>query len=686
MNPFRLAALCLMPAAALAQERTLSTINVGADALLDRREAATQKVVIGTKEIENMGALTIGDVISKLPGVDSGSDVSMGVRARGMVRDSVQIMIDGERVAGNARMAQAIIGRLPSDELAQVEIMRGASAEFGSSAPMTINLVLKRARPKESTSLKTSVALRNSEPNGQFSYSQGGGDKDFSWLLPISILRNGHATPADQSPVRQDSTGTNQSDEFHGRPTTKELNFAPRFTWNAGNDHLTVAPNIYRSFGHRTNELSRSDLATPANGGNRHDDETSRTEFNRLRMDAETNRGGIKYSGRLSASTSDYYANMQRDFVSFGGVTTPSRDQTNRHERDLGGTLRVDAPLGQHLLAAAIERSGHNRDETLQSTVGNEAHTGWDRQWTAWLQDEWTQSPGVTLTPGLRGEFIRYAADGAAQSHQRWLPSLALRYEPAQNWVARTSLGAGIKAPKLEEVLSQPVYSVGSNTPLEPDKRGNPSLAPERSLNFEAVIERYLPDEMGVAGINLFVRHTEDFIERRVQLEGARWVERPYNEGPARHWGLELDGKLRTDFLGWRGATFRTHLTLPRSRVSDRRLGIERAARETPRYQWSGGYDQTLGEWSYGASFQRYGQVKTDVPGEQQFVTRQRTLVDAYVMRRLTSAFNLRLSGQNLFKADTRRFQNAMSTGSDWRLATTDHGVRTVMLSLEGKW
>lgn len=673
----------------MAQEKTLSTVTVGAtlDDISERREAATQKVVIGTKEIENMGALTIGDVISKLPGVDSGSDTSMGVRARGMVRDSVQILVDGERVAGNARMAQAIVGRLPSDELAQVEIMRGASAEFGSSAPMTINLVLKRARPKESTSLKASVAMRNSEPNALFSYSKGGGDKNFSWLLPISIMRNGHATPSDQNLGRQDSTGTRQSDDFHGRPTTKELNFAPRFTWNAGNDHLIVAPSVYRSFGHRTNELSRIDFATPPNGGDRRDDEASRTESNRLRMDAETNRNGIKYSGRLSAATSDYWANMLRSFVSFGGVATSSRDQTDRHERDLGGTLRVDAPFGQHLVAAAIERNDHHRDDSLQSGIGSESHTGWDRRWTVWLQDEWTQSQGVLVTPGLRGEFIDYAADGAAQSHRRWLPSIALRWEPAANWVARSSLGAGIKVPKLEEVLSQPVYSVGSNTPLEPDKRGNPDLKPERSINFEAALERYLPNEMGVAGINLFVRHTEDFTERRVQLEGARWVDRPYNEGTARHWGIEIDGKLRADFLGWRGATFRTHLTLPRSRVSDRRLGIDRAARETPRYQWSGGYDQTLGgEWSYGASFQRYGQVRTEVAGEQDYVTSQRTLVDAYAVRRLTPAFNLRLTVQNFFKADTRRLQDAYATGADWSLATTDRGVRTVVLALEGKW
>ena len=261
-----------------------------------------------------------------------------------------------------------------------------------------------------------------------------------------------------------------------------------------------------------------------------------------------------------------------------------------------------------------------------------------------------------------------------------------MRWEPVQRWVFRTSLGAGIKAPKLEELLNQPVYSVSSNTPLEPDRRGNPNLKAERSVNFEAVLEHYLPGEAGVIGFNVYARQTEDFIERRTQQEGARWVERPWNEGTARHWGVELDGKLRADSLGWRGATFRAHLTVPRSEVDDQRLGITRAARETPRYQFSAGYDQTLGELSFGTSLQYFSRVVTEIASEQRSVTRDRTLLDAYVVQRLSPKFNLRLSLQNLLQTQVRQQQDASFGGSSWALNSTGLGVRTVMLALEGKW
>ncbi|MBS1160070.1 MAG: TonB-dependent receptor [Proteobacteria bacterium] len=672
-----------------AEEKVLAEVQVTASGgeVTERREAATQKVIIGSKDIENMGALTVSDVMSKLPGVDAGApgaDGSMAMKARGMTRDSVQMYIDGERVAGNARMAQAMVGRLPSTELERVEIIRGASAEFGGSAPLTVNLVFKKARSKESTALKAAIGLRNDEPNTQFSFTKGGGDNGFSWMLPLTI--NHHDMPSGREVERRDGTGTNQVDKESGRTRINEFVFSPRLSWKSGSDSLTVAPSLFRAYGHLINDMTRRDLAAPANGGARHDDETNRTAFNRLRVDGEILRDGTKYSGRLAWSDGERKADMKRDFQGFGGLPTRSVEERKRTESDLNASLRADRPFGQHLLAMAVEEAEHQRDDSLHGTTGNESHSGWDRQWTAWVQDEWSPNTATTVTGGLRGESIRYSADGQGRQYNELLPSLALRWEPVQRWVFRTSLGAGIKAPKLEELLNQPVFSVSSNTPLEPDRRGNPNLKAERSVNFEAVLEHYLPGEAGVIGLNVYARQTEDFIERRTQQEGARWVERPWNEGTARHWGVELDGKLRADSLGWRGATFRAHLTVPRSEVDDQRLGITRSARETPRYQLSAGYDQTLGELSFGTSVQYFSRVVTEIASEQRSVTRDRTMLDAYVVQRLSPKFNLRLSLQNLLQTRTRQQQEASFAGSNWALNSTGLGVRTVMLALEGKW
>lgn len=693
MKRFALLPLCLMlGTTCAAEEKTLKEVTVSSsseDDVAERRQAATQKMVINREDIENMGALTISDVMGKLPGVDAstpGSDGAMALRSRGMVRDSVQILVDGERMPGGARMAQGIIGRLPSTELLRVEIIRGSSAEVGGSAPLSVNLVLSRPMSRESTAFKTAVGFRDGKPLAQTSFTKGGGDKIFSWLLPVTL--NHHDMPTGRQISRSDSSGISQQDNERGDRQTEEFVMSPRLTWKSGRDSLTVSPVIFRSFGRGDNDFERTDLATPANSASRKDNEHSRNAFNRLRTEGEMLREGVKYSGRLAFSDGERNADTQRNALSVTGVSTPSNEQMRRKERDQSAAFRLDWSAGSHVFASSIEENGHRRDES-QSNSGlgaSETHSAWDKQWSAWLQDEWSPSTSATVTAGLRGEAIRYSVDGVGQSHQRLLPSVALRWEPVQRWVVRTSLGAGIKPPRLDELTNQPVFSVNANTPLEPDRRGNPDLRPERSVNFEAALERYLPGEAGVVGVNAYLRHTEDFTERRVLLEGARWIDRPYNEGSARHWGLELDGKLRTDSLGWRGATFRAHLTLPRSEVHDDRLGINRAARESPRYILSAGFDQTQAEMSYGVSMQYSGRVLTQVPGEQFFETRQRVVFDAYALQKLNAALNLRLSLQNMFRADTRRQLAAFTPGNSWSLSSIDRSARTILLSLEGKW
>lgn len=685
MKHLGITSLCLLPCLVMAQEKVLSTVQVtaGSDDVAERRQAATQKVIIETKDIENMGALTVSDVMGKLPGVDAGSpgaDGSMAMRARGMVRDSVQIMIDGERVPGNARMAQAMVGRLPSNELDRVEIIRGASAEFGGAAPVTVNLVFKKARSKSSTVLKAALGMRNNELNEQFSFSKGDGDAHFSWSLPLTL--NHHVMPSERRLERQDSSGTQQVDSSHGSMGIREMVFSPRLVWKDGGDNFNLSPSFFRSYGTTDSLFQRSDSTNAANDLSRSDHDRSRTGFNRIRADGEITRNGRKYSARLTGSQGQRIGDTQRTYSS-----SVSNEHTERHEHDLTMAVRVDRPIDQHLLAVSLEMENHHRRDSLLGGITSETHEGWQRNYLLWAQDEWSPRQDLTYTYGMRVEFLRYASDSNEQHNQRWMPSVAVRWEPAKQWVLRSSLGSSIKAPRLDELVNQPVYSVNVNSPLEADRRGNPNLRPEKAINFEAVLERYLPEDMGVAGVNVYLRHTNDFTERRTTLEGTRWVDRPYNEGFARLWGVELDGKLRTDHLGWRGATLRAHLTVPRSRVDDTRLGISRTAREAPKFQVSAGIDQTLnGDWSLGSSVQYFSQVNTEIPGEQRYETQNRTVADAYAVRKLMPGVNLRFTVQNLLKADTRKMQTAWSGNSEWRLNSRDTGTRAIMMTLEGKW
>lgn len=684
--PFAIAILFGAVPAWAEEAVTLSTVTVTAasDEVAERRDAVNQKTVVGRKEIEAMGGLTVGETLAKLPGVEVGSGGAP--HARGMPRDSVQILVDGERLSANSRQAMTMISRLPASDLERVEIVRGTSAEFGA-VPVTVNLVMRKAIPKDTRTYKVTVGVRDGEPNANINLVRGGGDKGFSWLLPLTLLH--HGSVSDKTSTRQAfSSGVRtllQVDREHAEAPMPGVSFAPRFTWRDGADSFTLSPNLVYMNGDRTTTMSRTTDGLP--DGGRVDREEGDSRQLRLRAEGEKQIQAGKLSGRLAIARNGRDTVTEHDSYDAGGIHTVSRESLNRREDEANGAVRLDHAEGEHLLAGSLEWQMHRRRDEHSETTRT-VYRAEERQWTAWLQDEWSPAANLAFTGGLRGEAVTLGVDGSTRDYRQLSPSVAVRWEASEGWVLRSSLGAGLKPPRLDELTGAPVTSLSANTPLEPDRRGNPDLKPERSLNFEAVLERYLPGKVGVLAANLYWRATRDFVEHRVAQEGVRWVDRPYNEGDARHWGLELDAKLKTDAWGPKGGNLRAHLVLPRGEVDDVRLGLTRPARETPTYQLTLGYDQNLPAWRASAGFQvqHYGRTKTDMPGEEWAEAGPRSLLDIYLQRRLGRDLSLRLNVQNIFQGDSDRSAWAWSGADAWSLGTADYGKRRIMLTLEGSW
>lgn len=673
----------------------LDTITVTGERndLSMRRDAATQKVIIDRKEIDNMSVMTVGDVLGKLPGVEIKGDSQ---RARGMSRDSVQILIDGERQS--SQVVMGAMGRLPSGELERVEILRGSSAEYGGASAITVNLVMKKAIPKRSTEVRAGLGLRGDQVGELLSWTENGGAGNFGWSLPISLIFNN--SPFENRLNKQDSVAGDptlwEQEQTNGKTKLGHHAFSPKLTWKSGQDSLTLSPMIF--FGpvdrKSTTMLSAANPATSPTLTYNGDRDTSEDGFSRtlrLRVEGEKHFADTKLTARTAFTDGRRTSDLVRNTRDAFGVLTTNNETTNSHDREFNSAMRLDKPFGEHLVSVGAEYVKVMRDDA-QVYQGGFAQQGdysaSSRDEILWIQDDWTPEDKVTLTTGLRFENMRLEADTVSQRQAALLPSIAVRWQPTEQWVMRTSLGAGMKMPKLNEISNATVRSIVVNTPTEADKRGNPDLKPERSVNFEAVAEHYLPEKAGVIGVNVYVRSTSNFTERRVQQEGVRWVDRPYNEGDALHYGVELDGKVRMDNFGWTGATIKSHLTLPRAEVDDVRLGIQRMARDTPRYIFSMGLDQSLPKLqsSYGVSLQLSGRSNTNIPNEQHAYNESRALIDAFWLYKINPKYNLRVAGQNLLAADTRN-QNTFTSGvNDWKLNTEENGYRSLMVTLEGRW
>ena len=686
-------------AAVQAQERVLAevTVNAAGSEIEERRQSATQKTVVDRQGIEATGGLYVGEVLSKLPGIDAGipsSDGTVALRSRGMVRDSVQVLIDGERPPGDARHALMIVARMPAGELEKVEIMKGASAEFGSSTPVTVNLVTNKARRNASLSFKAAAGVRDDEPLAQFSLTKTGSRGAWSWSVPLSLSQS--RSPVEKRLSRQEANaGVRtlwQTEREQGRNETAEIFFGPKLNWKEGPSSFSIWPMLFVAKGERNTSLDRQQYADPVLGSGattvlrRSDREESDRRAARLRLEGETQALESKISGRLTLVNSDRDSDVTRN-----SAGSRSTENHRRGENEVNAALRADHGWGDHVSALGLEYIRLSRTERQNYTgafAGSGIFRAEEKQSVLWLQDEWALSGGLTLTAGLRGESISLSADSPSKQHAMLSPSVSARWEFSAGWLFRTSLGTGIKAPKLEEISNAPVRSTSANSPLESDRRGNPELRPEKPTSLDLAIEHYWPNETAVVGLNAYVRDTTDFVERRTVLESGRWVERPYNEGNARHWGVEIDGKIKSELLGFNGGSFRSHLTLPHGTVEDRRLDLNRSAREVPRYIWTLGYDQTLSGLSSNAGvlLQQTGKTRTDVPGELRAEGKARSVLDAYWVRKVSRTVNLRLTLQNMLGDDSRRTARAYSAGQDWQLSSVDSLPRTLLLTLEGKW
>jgi iron complex outermembrane receptor protein len=668
----------------------------GAD-VTERRDSTTQKVVLGRKEIEDLGVMTVGEVLGKLPGVEV--PAGGGMRARGMSRDSVRILVDGESSAGGSAIMAGVVGRLPSGELERVEILRGSSAEHGGAAFVSVNLIMKRALPKRSTSVKAGVGFRGDEPNGQLSWTENWGEGGLGWALPVTL--NLHRNPLRNDSDEQDATAgvptLRQKESSDGVSTFREFVFQPRMTWKKGGDSFTFSPLYFNGLRKSNSSTSLSEFADPAAGtgagynGDRTSNESSLRQLVRLRADGEKLVGENKFSGRIALNGGKMTADTERTAHDAASAQTVSTDNSDSSEREINTALRFDKPFGEHLLAIGLEYVNLKRTDEQSFTgnyVSDATHDAREQHAIAWIQGDWKLHSAVTVTAGLRGENIRLESDAVSNDMGRLLPSLAIRWEPMDKWVLRSSIGAGVKMPRLEELSDAVAPSIAENTPVTADKRGNPHLVPEQNINFEAVLERYLDKDSGVLGMNVYVRSTRDFTERNVLLEGSRWVDRPYNQGKALHWGVELDAKMRTDSSGWKGATVKAHLTLPKARVHDTRLGITRMAMDTPKYTFSTGLDQSLPALnsSFGVTLKLSGRSKTDVPGEVQAHSEAKATLDAFWLYKLTAKLNLRCSGQNLSADNSVKQTTYTSAGNSWQLTTDDSGYRTLLVTLEGRW
>jgi iron complex outermembrane receptor protein len=711
--------LAVLPAPTFAQEVLLPEMTVSAapDPLELRRHASAATIVFGREDIEAMDAASVGELLRKLPGTSLIPDME-GKRGRGKGADKMMplILVDGEPLPGGERNPATAL-RMAPELIERVEIIRNGGAEYPSAGPGgIINLVLRDVPPQPTLNLRAGLGTQGDAATARFEGQVGQRDGDFGWLLSGSA----HRRPLDgrrETEIQRFAAGTRtawtleraqESGREHG------ATFAPRFTWRLpGGAQFILSPFLATNEERRaatTRKLAYADpvaaaglAATGTDVDREHGHRDSARLVAEWRAMGRAAQPWSELSWRLLLQGEEESKRKDSRAVDAAGALTGTRmERETRAEKEVGVTFKGKRLLAEsHLLGLGAEWRGKHGDDRravevdgLAQPDGADAATRQsERRAVLWAQDEWQLGEAHLVTPGLRLQAqTSRVTDGLGATLERSTrfaaPSLHYLWQPDPAWNLRASLARQEKTPGLKEFSGVVHAASGINSSGNPDKAGNPALAPETSLNLEAGVEHFLPDRAGTIGFSLFRREADKHIQKLVRLEGARWVERPFNVGTAVLTGGTLDFKARLDVLDLPQLTLRGNVARVSTRIVDPVANL--GAGEGPRSSVNLGFDYEIGErrLTLGGNFNATSSIDRESSASVRQTQGARKQFDLYARQKLDRHLALRFSISNIGHPDRRGAVEELDAIGQLARRERDSETSTTLaiLTLEGRW
>lgn len=443
-------------------------------------ELLSDVTVVEPEELKQAGNSTLGEILSRQPGIEfanSGSNGATGsVFMRGTSAGHTLVLIDGMRV-GSASLGQmSSWSRIPASQVERIEILRGpASSLYGSDAiGGVIQIFTRTGKGPFQVNAEAGVgSYSTSTVAAGFSGSQN----DWRYSLNASVYR----TDGFNSIKNPRNNAYNKDrDSFENQSLSGSLGYA------LAKGHEIGASFLY------------------SDGESMYDSGTTRAAAAR---DYRNLLAVSNFSTYLkNAFTSNWTSTLR-----VGRSTDDSKNTTNGVQNSLFRTDQeqyawqndIRTGVGNFLLG--IERldqsvSGTGNFRVTERTIDS-ALVGWN---------------GNYLSHRLQAN-LRY--DNNSQFGDKTTGSIAYGYRLNSNWRANVGYGTAFKAPSFNDLYF----------PLTFGLQGNPNLLPESSRNREAALHY----ESGLHHVSLtwFLNQVDNLIS---------WGTSPVNIGKARIEGATL--------------------------------------------------------------------------------------------------------------------------------------------------
>jgi iron complex outermembrane receptor protein len=577
------------------------------------------KQIYGREELDRFGDTNVLDVMRRLPGVNVSSG---GPRMRGLGAGYTQILINGDPAPQGFNLDQ-----LSPSQIERIEVLRAPTADQSAQAVAgTINIILKEAPRSSQKSLRLGLSNGRDRPMANMNYSISESKGPFNMSLPVSLFEWDRQV---RTTVDRQMEGTD------GKPAVSEqigtgtswgwgYNIAPRFNFKFSDEQtLSIATFFQKGYWNfRTDFLNRAISGNPV-----FDDNSMQDGF------WENRRGNLTWVNRFSPDQRiEIKAGFQQGRSAFDSRNLRSGAlQLNTVGSNQDNAITQSGKYS-HLLGSSHSLTAgwdlENRDRLERRTTTDAAGTALlpsfegqpfeaqVRRQAFYIQDEWEISPQWQLYLGLRNERILSESATTAspvRNESSVLSPLAhvtYKFNPKSRDMIRASLTRSYKAPGLNTLLARPQINGAfintnlTNTPLAPDRMGNPALTPELATGLDIAYENYLTND-GIFSVGIFHRNLTNVVRNVTELRtvswanAPRWVSQPQNFSDAVTSGLEFElrgraSDLLPSFLGTAKAlNIRTSLSIYNSSIAALNGPNNRLDGQQP---WSAnfGFDQRI--------------------------------------------------------------------------------------------
>jgi len=520
-------------------------VSVGTDRRQSEKTAPAVTSVVTARQIREMGARDLFDVLRTIPGFFLGQTafgIDSMISVRGFTssfNQTLLVMLDGvpqnDILFGNRFSA---LGNIPLDMIERIEVMRGpGSALYGADAySAAINILTYRIPPTDS---KATVAVGSNRTRdarlfgggrrgairwvGGIEYSETDGDEPYVRADSQTVLDGLFGTHASLAP----GWGNTHQQRMGGlfNLTIDALELMLRFSQNRRMGMLTGAAGALDPIGHTDTSLLEGSARWGIQGKD-------------WLINATLTGGSLSYQlHNVSYFPDDAFGGLFPD-----GVRANEKSRQNRvrfqGKTEYSGWAghTVSAGLGIEYSQFDLQHESRNyfiedglivplgtfRDITEPALLSfNQSAYSNDLQFV-YVQDEWAIWRDWILTWGVR--YDDYSDFGTILS-----PRIGLVWNVNSDLTLKGLYGRGFRGSSLLDREAQNVPTV----------TGNSHLRPEKLDSFEWILD-YRPRTDVVARLNLFYQQTTDQI--RLQNSGG-YEYRPENVGQQKGHGLELEGR-----------------------------------------------------------------------------------------------------------------------------------------------